>query len=231
MDEPGCRSTGGLRASPSGDSAASSLERDPLVVGAGPVDLPRKRVEIELGRRRHRLITGPSGLVLFVCLFLPAIRGCHEPVYPFETPMFLPPYFYGLAFAFGAAAVTVRGMRNAIVAIRAITIAMLAFSAILTMFSPPVGIIELMITALIFAGIDTSGHSERRAASAATIVGAICTLWFGFWTATSDALLGAYLSLASSIGLLVGGLIWVGETAHQVAPLILIPRAVARRRE
>jgi hypothetical protein len=222
MDEPGCRSTGALGA---------SFEDDPLVQGAGPVEPPCRRVEIELGRRRHRLITAPSGLLLFVCLFLPAVRGCHAPVYPLEMPMFLPPYLYGLAFAYGAATLTARGMRNAIIAIRAITIMTLAGSALLVLLSPALGIIELMISAFVFAGIATGGHSERRAASTATIVGAICTLWFGFWTATSDALLGAYLSLASSIGLLVGGLVWLGETAANVAPLILIPRAVARRRE
>jgi hypothetical protein len=206
MDDPGCRS-------------------------AAAVEPPRPRVELELGPRRHRILTAPSGLLLFVCLFLPAVKDCGNPVYPLQVPMFLPPYFYGLAFAFAAATLTARGMRNAIVAIRVVTLLTLAGSVVLLFLSPAVGIIELVISAFIFAGIDTNGHSEHRAAVAVTSVGAICTLWFGLWASTADALLGVDLSLCASIGLLVGGLVWLAETSHQPMPLIILPRAVARRPE
>lgn len=42
--------------------------------------------------RRHRLLTVPSSLVLLVCLFLPAIDSCGEPVYPVTMPMAWPPH-------------------------------------------------------------------------------------------------------------------------------------------
>ncbi|HEU4728235.1 MAG TPA: hypothetical protein VFT22_10110, partial [Kofleriaceae bacterium] len=44
--------------------------------------------------RHHRRVTGLSGLLLFACMFLPAvtIQGCHGAVMPYELPPFTPPY-------------------------------------------------------------------------------------------------------------------------------------------
>src|SRR5689334_16568751 len=82
------------------------------------VDVPRARVDLEVGRRRHRRITGPAGLLLFVCLFLPALRGCNETVYPVAMPMFWHPYIYGLVLALGTATVTVRHLHYTVLALR-----------------------------------------------------------------------------------------------------------------
>src|SRR5438477_10197981 len=95
------------------------------------VEPPKARQELELGRRRHRRLTAPAGLLLFACLFLPAVKGCSAPLYPYEMPMFVPPYVYGLALAIGAATVSARRLRRAITAIRAITIATAVGSGVL----------------------------------------------------------------------------------------------------
>ena len=187
-------------------------------VGASAVDLPRPRVELELGRRRHRRITCPAGLVLFACMFLPAVKGCGSPVYPIETPMFLPPYLYGLVFAAGAVTFTARGMRHAIRAVRAVTIAAIAGGAVTLLLAPPVGVVELFAAIAVLATVGWSGHSERRAAIAAVIVSTLCTLWFGLWSATAEAMLGVYVSAAASASLLAGSLVWLAEVAPVTRP-------------
>jgi hypothetical protein len=185
-------------------------------------------VDPQLPRRRHRRITGPAGLLLFACMFVPAVRGCHEPIYPIETPMFLPPYLYGLAFACGALALTRRGLRAAILAVRAITVLTILGSIVLSALAPAIGLVELLAAAVVVLAI-WGDVTERRAATAMALIGAICTVWFAAWTSTPEALIGVELSLVASLGLLFGGLWWLGEAVGK--PPIDVPRAVARRRD
>ena len=195
------------------------------------IDLPRSRVELELGRRRHRRITGPEGLLKFACMFLPAEKGCSAPVYPIETPMFLPPYLYGLVFAAAAATFTARGMRRTIGALRVVTIASILGATVTMLLAPPVGVVELFAAVAVLATIGWSGHSERRAAVASLIISTLCTLWFGLWATTSEAMLGVYLAAVASGALLLGSCLWLGEAIAAKRP-IAVPRAVvaARRR-
>jgi hypothetical protein len=176
------------------------------------VDLPRPRVELELGRRRHRRITAPSGLLLFVCLFLPAVRGCDETVYPLSMPMFWHPYIYGLAFAFASAVVTVRHLRLAVLALRTLAWLTIIGSAFLLASAGGIGIAELIIGACLLAAIGRSGCSERRVALTAIVASTFSLLWFGMWLATPDAMIGVYLSAFASVGILAGSLVWLGET-------------------
>lgn len=53
-------------------------------------------------RRRHRMFAVPSGLLLFVCMFLPITEQCGEAVYPYEWPPACVPYVLGLAVAMRA---------------------------------------------------------------------------------------------------------------------------------
>lgn len=54
-------------------------------------DAPEVRVP-----RRHQLFAVPSGLLLFVCMFLPITQQCGEAVYPYEAPPACVPYVLGL---------------------------------------------------------------------------------------------------------------------------------------
>ncbi len=178
------------------------------------VDLPRARVELELGRRRHRRITGPAGVLLFICLFLPAVKGCNEAVYPVTMPMFWHPYLYGLVLALGAARATVRHLRYTVLALRILAWLTLLGGVLLFVVAGAIGVAELIIGASLLGAIGRSGCSERRVALTAIVVGAFSLLWFGLWAATPDALVGGYLAGVASIGVLVGGLVWLGETTR-----------------
>jgi len=179
------------------------------------IDLPAPRVELELGRRRHRRITGPAGAILFACMFLPAVKGCSAPVYPIEAPIFLPPYLFGLAFMIAAWAWTVRGLHRAVRLARAVTFASIACSTVTLLLAPPVGIVELAISVFVLATLGWTGCSERRLALAALVMGALGTLWFGLWASTAEAMIGVYLAALGSAALLVGACTWLVDLTLQ----------------
>ena len=194
------------------------------------VDVPRRRIDLEIGKRRHRRVTGPAGLLLFICMFLPAVKGCNETVYPVTMPMFWHPYVFGAVFAFGAHSLTTRGLRYTVVALRVLAWLAVIGAALLTIAEGPFGLLEMAVgVALVFA-IGTRGYCERRIAATAIVVGACSLLWFALWCGP-DALVGVYLSVPASAGLLVGGLVWLGElSSKRIAPIAL-PRALAREHE
>ncbi len=180
-------------------------------LSASAVDLPRPVLVPHVGRRRHRRITGPAGLLLFVCLFLPAVKGCHETVYPISMPLVIHPYVYGIVFALGAGTLTIRGMRKTIDALRILAYGSLAFGVVLVPLRPGTGLLELATGGALLALIGRSGYSERRAALTAIVIGMLSLLWFGLLASTAAAMVGVYLSVLAAIGLLVGGLVWLAE--------------------
>ena len=160
-------------------------------------------------RRRHRPLTGTAGILLFVCMFLPALRGCGSShVVPLELPPFLPPYLYGLVFAVCVHARSQRAVIASILALRllATLVALAGFTVFLV--APAVGIVELALGAVLILAVGGRGYSEQRMALTAVILGLVCTLWFGMWSLSENALVGVHLSLASSLALLVGGVTW-----------------------
>jgi hypothetical protein len=198
--------------------------------GAGAIDLPRRRVDPELGRRRHRRVTGLSGLLLFVCMFLPAVKGCSAPVYPITMPMLVHPYLFGIVFALGAATFTVRGLRRTIIALRVLAWLTIAGSCVLAIVIPSIAFIEFVLGLALLAAVGRHGYEEKRAALTTILVGAVSFLWFGMWALTPDALVGVYLSTLAAGGLLVGGLVWLAETAYDSGHGWISESSMARAR-
>jgi hypothetical protein len=56
----------------------------------------------------------------------------------------------------------------------------------------------------------------------------VSIVWFGVWVVLGGALVGVYLALASSVGLLVGCIAWLRELRSR--PAARVPRAVAAAR-
>jgi hypothetical protein len=194
----------------------------------GAVEPPHARVLPVSGTRRHRPLTGTAGILLFVCMFMPAMRGCGESaVLPLDVPPFLPPYLYGLVFAFVAMTRSPKGVMAGIVALRLLATGVAFAGFVVFLIAPSVGIVELSVGIVLLATVGSRGFTEHRLALTALIMGAVCTLWFGLWSATADALLGVHLSLASSIGLFLGGGFWFIELLMH--PPARMPIAVARR--
>ena len=175
------------------------------------------------GVRRHRLLTGTSGVLLFACMFLPAVKGCSSPIVPLELPPFVPPYLFGLVFAWLALSRTRRALAAGSFVLRMVALGVVLAGIALVLIAPTVGIIEVAVGLVLVATIGGRRGSERRIAVSGVVIGAVCTVWFGLWSVTPEALLGVYLSLASSVGLLLGSTMWVAELL--LCPPALVPRA------
>ncbi|MEO7732980.1 MAG: hypothetical protein ABIY55_18595 [Kofleriaceae bacterium] len=201
-----------------------------LEPGRPAMELPVRPV-IPPGRTRQaRPLVGVSGLLLFACMFLPAVRGCDAPMTPLEVPPFLPPYLYGGVFALLAVWRTARGLGLGVTLLRALSLIVVLGSIVVIVLAPPIGAVELVLGGVLLAIVGLFGSSEARVAAAGIAVGVICAVWFGFWTMTPEALIGVHLALASSIGLLVGCLRWLREL-HALT-VVDMPRAATfvRRR-
>ena len=192
------------------------------------VEPPLVRIAPGTRIRRHRRVTALSGILLFACMFLPAIDAC-GPVLPYELPPVVPPYVLGLVFALIAIAQTERGLRCGIVALRVVSAITVAAGVVVLPIVPEIGIPEAVLGVALLGVIGPWRFSEPRVAAAALVVGAVSALWFGLWCLDDGALIGVYLSVASSAGLVLGAVMWRGELADR--PTVDAPPAVARRRE
>lgn len=150
-------------------------------------------------------------MLLFACMFLPAVRSCGTSVYPTDMPYFWHPYIYGLALAVASFALTAHSVRLAVRTLRVLAYVAIAGGAGLLLLSTGLGAIEIGLGAVLLGAIGLRGHAERRLAITGIVISAMCLLWFGLWAGSKDALVGVYLSLGASIFLLTGSLLWLSE--------------------
>jgi hypothetical protein len=166
-----------------------------------------------LGRRTHRPFTSLSGLVLFACLFLPAVKACNSPVMPYELPQLCPPYALGLLIAVIAMARTRRGLGAGLLVLRIVLVAMLVGGMITVPYAPAVGAALMLFAAVFTAIVGLTRRDERSVAILSITANAIWAVWFVLWCTDSGALVGVYVSLFACLGMIVGGVIWVGDVA------------------
>ncbi|HEY0191450.1 MAG TPA: hypothetical protein VGC42_10045 [Kofleriaceae bacterium] len=197
-----------------------------LEPGRAAVELPAAWFAPGPRRRRHRGVTGMAGMLLFACMFLPAIQSCNQPMTPLEAPAFLPPYIYGLVFAVIA---LIRGRRRVDVGIALLRVmaGVLAAGALaLFAIEPCIGVVALFCSGGLLAIVWRPRESRIVATGLAISVASMA--WFGFWVATPDALIGVQLSLASAAGLFIGCVAWLRELIYR--PAIELPHAHLRAR-
>lgn len=189
---------------------------------AGSIDDERPTVP------RRRRLPLPAGVVLALCIFLPALRVCGSPTYPITMPPFWSPYVLGALVAVMAAARTPRGMRAARVAISAIVVlTALGFGVLLvgSHQAQPIAV-GMFAFAVAFVVVSRRGEPELRAAHATIGVGVGCAPWFALLAFDPDGMWGAWISLAASLALVVGGLEWRRQL--RLARVDPVPRAIAR---
>lgn len=177
---------------------------------------------------RRRRLPLPAGVVLALCIFLPALRVCGSPTYPITMPPFWSPYVLGALVAVMAAARSPRVMEGVRVAISVIVVLTALGFGVLTIGTiegSPIGL-ALFAFAVVFVAIARHGEPELRAAHATIGVGVGCTPWFALLAFDPDGMWGAWISLGASLALIVGGLEWRRQV--RLARVDPVPRAIAR---
>jgi hypothetical protein len=183
-----------------------------------------------LGRRTHRPFTSISGLLLFACLFLPAVKACGTPTYPYEIPAFTPPYAFGLVFALVALARTAGGVVLATLGLRIVIGLLFAGGVIMVADVAAIGF-ALIGLALVFFGI-LVGRTvpERRVAILCIVANSLWAVWFVLWCTDRGAMVGVYLGLLTSLALVVSGVVWLGDIALSLArPDLARARVISSR--
>ena len=195
---------------------------------ASAVELPRRFGGTGLPRRRHRPISGASGVVLAACFFLPMMRGCEHHAASIELPRLWVPHVYGVVFALLGLARSRRALATGAAVLRVLGWMVLVGGAAMMAAAPPAGVVEVVLGLFLVAAMRSSSTwtTEPRMAATAALVGAVSAMWFALWAATPDAMIGVHLGLVSSIGLFTGGMFWLVELAWQ--PDARLPAAVVR---
>jgi hypothetical protein len=161
-------------------------------------------------------------------MFLPAVKGCSEPVIPIETPPFWLPYLYGAAFALVVLARTELGFAAAAIALRVLAWLAIVGATAMLVIAPMIGVVQLGLGLLLLGAIGWTGSSERRLALTAIAIAGLSVVWFGFWCLTPEALIGVRVAFWAALGLFIGGLVWFAEIA--TVRSVRVPPAVIHRR-
>lgn len=177
-----------------------------------------------MAKRQHRFLTVPSGLTLFVCMFLPAIQPCNKPVYPYEMPPVWPPYILGalavgLALAWPGKPLQDRIGRmltltaQIIVWLTCGAVGILSFGTMVMsaqLFPAVPLVVSVAIIFVVGRGPNSDEMSAARVVIATSLIG---IAWFGVWLLAEDEelLYGMYVSAGASVALLVSGMEWRRE--------------------
>ncbi len=175
---------------------------------------------------RRRSVLGVSGWLLFVCLFLPTLRVCGDPMMPIQFP---PDY----AVYFGAIGVGIIGFSTMHVTRRnwAVVILSLWLTTLLTLAtlwlgaeSAPVGFVlaavSLWVLIWSIRGLIRAKLGERSVAVSCLVHAVISLGWSALLAFDKDGMWGATVSLgAASLMLFAAGGYWAWEqtAAHKTA--------------
>lgn len=187
---------------------------------------PLSRGVVRRPHRRHRWLTIPSGWVLLVCLFLPALKLCDasDPFPMVMVPFLWPPYLVGMfvALAAGAHADAVRVYGTSLLILLRVGAFGVGGCVLIEMIDGHIGASAVIVIGVSFVVfMATWRPPTERAVAANSALAAAGSFAFTLALALERlAVWGAYVGAIAAGVLLAGTLAWCLETLVQ-------PRAAA----
>lgn len=171
----------------------------------------------EPGPLRQSKWTIAPGLVLFICLFLPAVKACDSTVYPIMVPLCYGPYLLGLL----AAVIAWRGTARARVARLVVWLLMVVHFVV----GPMVMVLDALLAPRSFTLLEFAGsiavltlswfivgrwhREDYQATLRALFIGsAASAIWFGMIVVDDDGLFGVHLSFGAAVALAGTTALW-----------------------
>ncbi|HEY1551247.1 MAG TPA: hypothetical protein VGG28_25635 [Kofleriaceae bacterium] len=172
-----------------------------------------------------RSFTAVPGVVLIVCLFLPAMRVCGDPT----APITFPPCYVAYIGGIGVIAMALARGRRMLKFGAALppTLAVLTVGGCLmgdAATAPFIAIATLWCAVMVPWLIVRRMPSERTMAVIALMQGLGSTAWATLLVTDKDGMWGADLTLCAGIALTIAAAIWVDAVAHVPE----LPRAIVR---
>jgi hypothetical protein len=161
----------------------------------------------------------PGGLLLALCLFLPAVKGCEKPVYPYEVPAVYGPYLFGLLVAvFAWAAAGQRARLAGLVTWAAGSIAAAAEGYFLIrellhpdydfkFFGGPAVVVWAALAAALVLSVRRREDPQQWRLRLLWSGGGLCLIFFSYWTLAEKTYYGMWLSVVASWLLIAEGVL------------------------
>jgi len=160
--------------------------------------------------RRQPLLAVP-GWLLFVCLFLPTLRVCDDPMIPLEFPPSYAVYLGGLVIGIFATSTALTSRRRAFAALYTLwTLTLLTILAFVcgggsgsVILGVIIGTVSLVFQVKLTTAMLRSEWTERAMAIGCFFHALIATGWSALLAFSPDGMWGGYVAVAAGVAMMI----------------------------
>jgi len=167
--------------------------------------------EPKLRRRRHRVLTLPSGWLLVVCLFLPGLKFCDGSLPPMVLPFAWPPAALAVLVVCAATSPAVKSYAGTLCWF--VRLNVIAWCGLLAVEALDGGTLPYWLPVMLATGaflwlVTIGERTEQAVARIATFSSAVVAVLIGLILPSPDVLWGFALAFGCACGLTVGSIWW-----------------------
>ena len=170
-----------------------------------PIDAPAP----QLSRRRHHVLTLPSSVLVVICMFLPTLEVCGDPVMPAQFPPFYSPYVIA-ALVFAATLVRPWRLFGIGLALRIVMgLTAVGWTVPIMVELDSFAVVPFLLSGGALAIVLVPARTHELAVARCATTGALgSTIWFVALATDAYALWGAYVAVFAGVLFTLGCSWW-----------------------